>query len=207
MPTNRLEAFSDGVFAIAATLLVLELHVPAAGSGPLWPQIIAQWPSYACYVVSFLTIGIIWVNHHQLFALIARIDRPMLFLNLLLLMVTSLLPFPTALMAQWAVEDQQASVAAALLGCVFLLMGLAFGGIWLYAVLRHDLVGPEFDRASARKSIPRFTAGNLAYLIGIGLSFLSPLTGLLLYGLVAIYYVFPSLPQPRGGTASSIEVR
>ena len=98
MSTSRLEAFSDGVFAIAATLLVLELHVPATGTGPLWPQIVAQWPSYACYVVSFLTIGIIWVNHHALFALIVKVDLPMLLLNLLLLMIIALLPFPTALL-------------------------------------------------------------------------------------------------------------
>jgi uncharacterized membrane protein len=201
--TTRLEAFSDGVFAIAATLLVLELHVPSAGSGPLWPQILAQWPSYACYTVSFLTIGIIWVNHHSLFALITRVDRPLLFLNLLLLMFTSLLPFPTALLAQWLADQQQAPVAAAILGGVFLLMGLAFGAIWLYAVLHHDLGGPELDRASARASIPRFTAGNVAYLIGIGLSFASPLISLLLYGVVAIYYVFPTLPQPRRKSARS----
>jgi uncharacterized membrane protein len=122
----------------------------------------------------------------------------LLFLNLLLLMVTALLPFPTALLAQWAVDETQAPVAAAMLGGVFLLMGLAFGGIWLYAVLRHDLAGPGFDRAKARASIPRFTAGNVVYLVGIGVSFLSPFVSLLLYGLVAIYYVFPSLPQPRG---------
>jgi TMEM175 potassium channel family protein len=199
--TSRLEAFSDGVFAIAATLLVLELHVPVTGSGPLWPQIVAQWPSYACYVVSFLTIGIIWVNHHALFALIARVDRPMLFLNLLLLMIIALLPFPTALLGQWVLDVQQPPVAAALLGCAFLLMGLAFGGLWLYAVVHHDLAGPGLDRASARASIPRFTAGNLVYLIGIGVAFFSPLISLLLYGLVAIYYVFPSLPRSRVSAA------
>ncbi len=189
MPSNRLEAFRDGVFAIAATLLVLELHVPTAGSGPLWPQIVARWASYACYVVSFLTIGIIWVNHHSLFALVTRVDRPLLFLNLLLVMVVSLLPFPTALLAEWVADEGQAPVAAAILGCVFLLMGLAMGGIWLYAVLRQDLAGPGFDRASARASIPRFAAGNVVYVIGIGLSFLSPLVSLLLYGLVAISYI------------------
>jgi uncharacterized membrane protein len=148
-----------------------------------------------------LTIGIIWVNHHALFALIARVDRPMLFLNLLLLMIIALLPFPTALLGQWVVDEQQAPVAAAMLGCVFLLMGLAFGGLWLYAVVHHDLAGPGFDRASARASIPRFTAGNLVYLLGIGLAFLSPLISLLLYGLVAIYYVFPILPRSHGTAA------
>jgi uncharacterized membrane protein len=120
---------------------------------------------------------------------------------LLLLMFTSLLPFPTALLAQWLADQQQAPVAAAILGGVFLLMGLAFGAIWLYALLHHDLGGAGLDRASARASIPRFTAGNLVYLIGIAVSFVSPLISLLLYGVVAIYYVFPSLPQPRRKSA------
>jgi uncharacterized membrane protein len=128
-----------------------------------------------------------------------------LFLNLLLVMVVSLLPFPTALLAEWVADEGQAPVAAAILGCVFLLMGLAMGGIWLYAVLRQDLAGPGFDRASARASIPRFAAGNVVYVIGIGLSFLSPLVSLLLYGLVAIYYIFPTLPQSRGRTPGSTE--
>jgi uncharacterized membrane protein len=136
-----------------------------------------------------------------LFALIARVDRPILFLNLLLLMIVALLPFPTALLGQGVLDEQQAAVAAAFLGGVFVLVGLAFGGLWLYAVVHHDLTGPGFDRASAPASIPRFTAGNLVYLLGIGLAFLSPLISLLLYGLVAIYYVFPSLPRSRGSAA------
>jgi uncharacterized membrane protein len=201
---SRLEAFSDGVFAVAATLLVLDLRVPAVGSGDLWPQIVAQWPSFVAYLVSFLTIGIIWVNHHALFALIVRVDRPLLFLNLLLLLTVSVLPFPTAIAGQWVLDEQQAYVAAALLGCTFLLMGLPFSGIWLYAVVSHDLAGPGLDRDTARAALPRFALGNIGYAIGIGLAFISPLASLLLYGLVAVYYVFPTLPHathPRPGAA------
>jgi uncharacterized membrane protein len=98
------------------------LSVPgAAGGGP----------------VSFLTIGIIWVNHHAMFALVRRVDRPLLFLNLLLLLVISVIPFPTAVVGQVITDPQDAPVAAALLGVVFLVMGLAFGAIWLYAVRHH----------------------------------------------------------------------
>jgi uncharacterized membrane protein len=195
--TSRLEAFSDGVFAIAATLLVLELHVPAVGSGALWPQLLEQWPSYFGYLVSFLTIGIIWVNHHALFALVKRVDRPILFLNLLLLLVVSVIPFPTALLGQWIVDAQQGPVAAAILGCVYLLMGLTFGGIWFYAFLHHELARPDVDRSAARASIPRFTIGNAVYVLGIGLAFVSPVISLAVYLLVAVYYVFPTLPQPQ----------
>jgi uncharacterized membrane protein len=195
MSTNRLEAFSDGVFAIAATLLVLELHVPTVGSGPLFALLVGQWPSYAAYAVSFLTIGIIWVNHHAMFALVRRVDRPLLFLNLLLLLVIAVIPFPTAVVGQWITDPQDASVAAALLGLVFLAMGLSFGAIWLYAVGHRELALEGIRPALVRSAVPRFTIGNLVYLVGIGLAFVSPLLSLLVYGLVAVYYVFPTLPR------------
>jgi TMEM175 potassium channel family protein len=197
MSPGRLEAFSDAVFAIGATLLVLELHVPRAESGPLAPQLAAQWPSYAAYLVSFLTIGIIWVNHHAMFALVRHVDRPMLFLNLLLLLAVSVIPFPTAVVGEWITDSRDAPVAAALLGGVFLLMGLAFGSIWVYAVSHHDVAIAGLHPSAARSAIPRFTIGNVAYLVGVGVAFVSPLAGLLLYGLVAVYYVFPTLPGPR----------
>jgi uncharacterized membrane protein len=195
MATSRLEAFSDGVFAIAATLLVLELRVPPVGSGALLTLLAAQWPAYAGYAVSFLTIGIIWVNHHAMFALVRRVDRTLLFLNLLLLLVIALIPFPTAVVGQWITDSRDAPVAAALLGGVFLLMGLAFAAIWLYAVGHHELALEGVHPALARSAIPRFTIGNLVYLLGIGLAFVSPPLSLLLYGLVAVYYVFPTLPR------------
>jgi uncharacterized membrane protein len=195
MSTSRLEAFSDGVFAIAATLLVLELRVPPVGSGALFALLAAQWPAYAGYVVSFLTIGIIWVNHHAMFALVRHVDRTLLFLNLLLLMVIAAIPFPTAVVGQWITDPQDAPVAAAFLGVVFLIMGLAFAAIWLYAVGHHELALEGIQPALARSAIPRFTIGNLVYLLGIGLAFVSPLLSLLLYALVAVYYVFPTLPR------------
>jgi uncharacterized membrane protein len=200
MSTSRLEAFSDGVFAIAATLLVLELRVPPVGSGPLFALLVEQWPSYAAYVVSFLTIGIIWVNHHAMFALVRRVDRPLLFLNLLLLLVIAVIPFPTAVVGQWITDSQDAPVAAALLGVVFLVMGLSFGAIWVYAVGHRELAVEGIQPALVRSAVPRFTIGNLVYLVGIGLAFVSPLLSLLLYGLVAVYYVFPTLPRAAGSS-------
>jgi uncharacterized membrane protein len=202
MSTNRLEAFSDGVFAIAATLLVLELHVPPPGSGALWPQLVEQWPSYATYAVSFITIGIMWVNHHALFRIIRRVDRPILFLNLLLLLGVSITPFPTALLGQWIGDADGAHVAAALYGGLFFLTGIAFGGIWLYALAHHDLITEDLKRqqVSTAGSFRRFNIGAWVYLMGIGIAFYSALLSLLLYALVAVYYVAPTLPQlERGG--------
>jgi hypothetical protein len=101
LATGRVEAFSDGVFAVAITLLVFGITTPHARAGHLAQGLLAQWPAYATYAVSFLTIGIIRVNHHGTFARIARVDRPLLFINLLLLMAVSFIPFPTSLMSQY----------------------------------------------------------------------------------------------------------
>jgi uncharacterized membrane protein len=95
LSTNRVEAFSDGVIAIAATLLVLELHVPEPGQD-IWGSLGHQLPSLAAYVVSFLTILVLWVNHHALFHVVAHVDRPLLFLNGLLLLGISFVSYPTA---------------------------------------------------------------------------------------------------------------
>ena len=112
--TSRLEAFSDGVFAIAITLLVLELHVPETGDRSLARALAHEWPQFAAYLTSFLIIGIMWVNHHSMFREITRVDRPLLFLNLLLLLWTALLPFPTELIARYLrAGGADAHVAAA----------------------------------------------------------------------------------------------
>jgi hypothetical protein len=101
LSTGRVEAFSDGVFAVAITLLVFGIAVPTVKAGGLRQALLDEWPSYATYAVSFATIGIIWVNHHTTFARISRVDRPILFINLLLLMAVSFIPFPTSLMSQY----------------------------------------------------------------------------------------------------------
>ncbi|WP_052372699.1 TMEM175 family protein [Amycolatopsis taiwanensis] len=124
--SGRVEAFSDGVFAIAITLLILEIKVPSADEhGGLWRALGAQWPSYAAYVVSFLIIGIMWVNHHQLFSYVARVDRTLMFLNLLLLMVVAAVPFPTAMLAEYLREDGASHVAAAVYSLVMVVMAYA----------------------------------------------------------------------------------
>src|SRR5438270_13814781 len=98
--TSRIEAFSDGVFAIAITLLILDVHVPTISQGPLGAALRRQWPTYIAYLISFAFIGIMWVNHHRLFNHIRRSDNGLMFLNLLLLLGVSAVPFPTALLAR-----------------------------------------------------------------------------------------------------------
>src|SRR5579875_3507205 len=129
MDRSRLESFSDGVFAVAITLLALNLAVDGPGHGSLLHQLGHHWPSFVAYVISFFTIGIIWVNHHALVNNIAIVDRPLLFLNLLLLAIVVAIPFVTATMADYLTAGgQDAHVAMALYAGTFELMGLGFTG-------------------------------------------------------------------------------
>jgi uncharacterized membrane protein len=196
LTTARLEAFSDGVFAVAATLLVVELHVPDVGSG-LGPALLAQWPSYVTYATSFGTIGIIWVNHHALFAHVHQVDRPLLFYNLLLLMTVSVIPFPTALLGRYVTAGDDAHLASAVYGGVMLVMSLAFQLLWAHVTRDTRLIGPHLDPRQARQQSILFGAGHVAYLAGMGLSYVSSQLALLLYALIAIFYVFPWLPPIR----------
>jgi len=123
-----METFSDGVFAIAATLLVLEIGVGAHSSN-LGHDLLHLWPSYLAYVTSFITIGIIWMNHHWVVATMARVDRVLLFLNLLLLMTVSFLPFPTRLVADYLSEPGEKSAAVAYAATLFVMAVVYHGAV------------------------------------------------------------------------------
>ena len=142
MRTERLQALADGIFAIALTLLVLELPVPA-GSEHLAQDLVRQWPFYAAYVVSFVTIAIVWINHHGLMATVARVDRALLELNLLLLLFVALVPWPTGLLAEYLLATEQSSAAAVTYGLVMTLMAASFAAIWLRLARARDLAHPE----------------------------------------------------------------
>ncbi|MFD7154023.1 TMEM175 family protein [Kribbella sp. NPDC059898] len=199
--TNRLEAFSDGVFAIAITLLVLELHAPKLEGGQrLWPALLDEWPQFAAYLASFAILGIMWVNHHSMFRQIQRADRGLMFLNLLLLLWVTLLPFPTSLFAEH-LEDKTSNghVAAAVYSATLTLAAIAFSLIWWY-VLRHHLVEHTMSKAQIRKSLLRYSVGTVIYAATIGLSFVSPQLTLVIVFLLALYYGFEQV-RTRGGTA------
>ena len=195
MRVSRLEAFSDGVFAIAATLLVLELRVPADGHD-LTNEVLALWPAYAAYLVSFLTIGIIWVNHHSLLEHCRRVDRRFLYLNLALLVAVGIVPFPTALVGRYILVEGAATPALVVYGLGAVLIAIAFSGIFFYATHDGRLVG---DAAAARRIRAEgrlFPIGLAAYTFGIGLAFVAPVASLGLYGLTALFYALPILPLP-----------
>jgi uncharacterized membrane protein len=198
MDRGRLEAFSDGVFAVAITLLVIDLAVPEPGHGLLGRQLASHWPSFAAYGVSFLTIGIIWVNHHALCQNFAVVDRVTLFFNLLLLFFVVTIPFATATMAAYLrVDGADASLAAAIYQGVFLGMSIAFGGLFWWSIRRRHLAVP-LTGAAARTALIRFAIGNLAYAAAIGIAYLSAPASLVMSILVAVYYVFERTPTPAG---------
>ncbi len=195
MDRSRLEAFSDGVFAVAITLLALNLAVAGPGHGPLLHQLASHWPAYVAYVISFFMIGIIWVNHHALVANIAAVDRTLLFLNLLLLAFVVAIPFATATMAGYLTAGGQDShVAMALYAAVFEGMSIGFTAMFewtLHGEARVHHAVPERARWEARI---RFYLGQIPYLIAIGVAFVSPAVSLAIIGLVAVYYIFERTP-------------
>ncbi len=195
MSKSRLEAFSDGVFAIAATLLVLDLHVQAR-SGGLARALWHEWPHYATFVVSFLTIGIIWVNHHGQFQRIDTVNRTLLFLNLLLLMFVVLIPFPTELLASYLHSGSDQHVAAAVYSGVMLVMGMCFAASWRYAAAHEELLSRAISPQELRALIRRNAVGQGVYVLALGLAFVSAPICLALCALAAIYYTLPGrLPE------------
>ena len=198
MDRSRLESFSDGVFAVAITLLALNLAVDGPGHGSLLHQLGHHWPSFVAYVISFFTIGIIWVNHHALVNNIAIVDRPLLFLNLLLLAIVVAIPFVTATMADYLTAGgQDAHVAMALYAGTFELMGLGFTGVLEWA-LREDARLHRPVPAEARWAVrARFYGGQVPYLVAVGVAFVSAPAALVITALVAVYYVFEWTPATR----------
>ncbi|MDQ1368285.1 MAG: potassium channel family protein [Acidimicrobiaceae bacterium] len=190
----RLEAFSDGVLAVAITLLALNLTIDGPGHGSLAHQLADRWPVVAAYFVSFFTIGIIWVNHHALFKTLIQIDRTVLFLNLLLLLFVVIIPFATSTMATYLrAGGSDAHLAAALYGFVLEGMSLSFGSIFVWSIRRGHF-RQELNPADARKAILRFGFGNTVYLVAAGIAFLSAPLALALYGAIALYYIFEQTP-------------
>jgi uncharacterized membrane protein len=205
MDSSRLEAFSDGVFAVAITLLALNLAVTGPGrhQPSLASQLGGHWPAFAAYAVSFATIGIIWVNHHSLFRNFSEIDRTLLFLNLLLLFFVVSIPFATNTIAAYLKEGgPDASLAAAIYQGVYVGMSVSFGVLFWWGI-RHEHMKIAFTPEGARRATIRFAIGNLAYLAALGIAFLNATASLIVSGLVAVYYIFEQTPvqgTPEGAT-------
>ena len=204
MDRGRLEAFSDGVIAVAITLLALNLAVagPGPGNPTLAHQLAEKWPGYVGYLISFFTIGIIWVNHHALISTVVEVTRLLLFLNLVLLLFVVLVPVATGTVADYLAHGGfDAKLAVAMYGVVLEGMSIGFALMleWSLGEGRTTVSVPPEKRWAVRI---RFTSGSLVYLLVIGGAFISAVGALILSGLIAGYYVFertPSAARTRSG--------
>lgn len=194
--TGRIEAFSDGVFAVAITLLVLDLHVPvlkeAAQDTPLvlLHALEGQWPALAAYVVSFLTILVMWLNHHRLFEQIQKKDHLLMVYNGLLLMLVTLIPFPTALVAEYIRTPDARTAAAAYCG-LNLLMALAFNLLWNHAARGGRLLMEDHDKHRIQHITQQYRLGPILYVAALALAFINVTTCVLFVGALAVFFALP----------------
>lgn len=196
--TQRLEAFSDGIFAIAVTLLILEVRVPlihdAPTEGALRNALRDLWPAYLAYATSFATILVTWINHHAVFRLIARSDHTFLLLNGLLLAIITAVNFPTALLAEYIGHDGE-RIAALVYTGTFIAMAVAFNAIWRYATAYRRLLSADADPAMVRAINARFRFGPLFYVVPFVLAFVSAGVAFGLCMVLAVLYAWPYVPQ------------
>lgn len=200
--TGRLEAFSDGVFAVAITLLVLNIKIPTAdspdkllGDPRLWPMLLGQWPTLAAYVTSFATIGIMWLNHHRLFVHIKRINTVLVLLNLLLLLFIVFVPVPTALLAEY-VERTDQHAAAIVYSGTFFLMACCFNLLWRYASFHNRLLGKDVDSRAIQAISRQYLFGPLVYSITFALAWVSTPATIIVSFALALFFALPARP-PR----------
>jgi len=198
--TGRLEAFSDGVFAIAITLLVLDLKVPRAdslppGGGGLLRALAKQWPAFLAYLTSFATILVMWVNHHILFTHIRRTSQPFLYWNGLLLLFVTFVPFPTSLVAAYVLTPQ-ARTAAAVYAGTFLVLALVFNGLWRHASTGRRLLDPAARAASVQAITRQYLVGPVAYFAAFLLAFVWVPGSVGLCLVLALFFAFTgALPR------------
>jgi uncharacterized membrane protein len=213
--TGRLEAFSDGVFAVAITLLVLNIKVPGLDSpgellddNKLWPALQGQWPVLVAYGISFATIGIMWLNHHRLFTHIKRTNTILLLINLLLLLLIAFTPVPTALLAEYIVRPDQHAAAIVYSG-TFLIMACCFNLLWRYASYHNRLLGKDADPRAVMAISGQYLFGPILYLIIFGAAWINTLACIILSFIIALFFALPGRPLrslPEKVTVAETEV-
>ena len=188
---NRIEALTDGVFAVAMTLLVLDIKVPelepplATAELPL--KLLLLWPKFLSYLISFVILGVYWVGHHIQLSFIRRADRPLLWINILFLLWVALVPFSTALLSEYA----KTRIAIAVYGANLIAIGLTLTLHWWYATTEARHVDADIHPHLVRDAMKRTLMAPVIYLIAIALSFVRAELSLILYALVPILYILP----------------
>ncbi|HWZ20947.1 MAG TPA: TMEM175 family protein [Ktedonobacteraceae bacterium] len=194
--TGRLEAFSDGVFAVAITLLVLNLKLipdDVLAHGDFWGKsgLGGQLPTLVAFVTSFATIGIMWINHHRLFNYIKRTDTGLMLLNLLLLLVIVFIPYPTALLAQQYALNPEMHGAALLYSGTNVILAICFNLLWRYAAFHNRLIGKNVDTRAVVSISRQYLGGPFLYLIAFGLAFISVPASIIFNLLLALFFAIP----------------
>jgi TMEM175 potassium channel family protein len=190
--TGRLEAFSDGVFAVAITLLVLNIKIPGieADDTHLWQEFFNNWPMLVAYITSFVTIGVMWLNHHRLFIHIRHTNTTLMLLNLLLLLIIVFIPVPTALLAEYLVR-LDLHMAAVLYGGTFFLMACCFNILWRYASYHNRLLGQNVDSRSVEAISRQYLFGPILYIIIFGVAWINTLACIILSFILALFFAIP----------------
>lgn len=194
MNKTRVEAFSDGVFAIAITLLVLTVAQPASYQD-LTHELGRQWPSLAAYVVSFAIIGIMWINHRSVFTHLEHVDRALLYFNLLLLMTIAFIPYPTGVLGHALAKDQGTRTAAVFYGIVMAVNAYAWTVLWFYASWHRRLLRTDFPESERATATLLFSSGVFVYTLSVGVAFLNAYAFLALQGALAVYYAFDPISR------------
>ena len=193
--TFRLEAFADAVFAIAITLLIIEVRLPphdeVVRRGGLGPTLLDLWPSYLAYLISFIVIGIMWANHYNLMKLIDRADHRFITLNLLLLLCIAFLPFPTAVMAEHLDNPHERSVGVAFYCGCFTVTALLYFLMWWHAAKDRRLIAQHVSDEAVRAVTRAYAPGWLLYLVATLLAFVHVAISLTLVLALAVLYMFP----------------
>ena len=204
--TGRIEAFSDGVIAVAITLLILDVHVPTVQTG-LLPALLNQWPTYLGYVTSFLVITIFWANHHNMFRHIQQVDYALLLINSLFLMCIAFIPFVTSLLTKYITSPSptEQHTAAIIYGATLLLNGILFNSIWWYAVWKRRLVRRDLDAQAVQRITKGYLFGLPFYALSIVLSLLNVELSLAFYIFIDLMYGLP-IPFLRFGRPDMFRV-
>jgi uncharacterized membrane protein len=202
--TGRLEAFSDGVFAIAITLLIIDIKVPhlspEAADRELWAALLGLWPSFLALVMSFASILIMWVNHHGMLGLVQRVDAGFLFANGCLLLLVTFVPFPTAVLADY-LDREAANTAAALYCGTYVLINLAYNLLW-HTATHHRLVQAQVPEAHIQKIRTAYRLALPVYVVATALAFVHAVAGLVVCSAMWDVWAFLNYrpaDEPAGG--------